>query len=199
MSKYTEQLIAQGQSFRGFAFLCARKLSPFIFMADRPSYEEPPEEISGVGPQVELDLVDAETLIKELSEIDPEDVSKYVAKRIKKAKNQSAHDIKSIDQEIYKLMNMQAEVLDWVPGGVIMSVRQIMLSEVSGALTDANNRRTKLYMAMEEDIAPEKYFQSLIEKASRDLAVAQNKLAAGKQEREDYKKWYTDLINSFPK
>jgi len=199
MSKYTEQLIAQGQSFRGFAFLCARKLSPFIFMADRPSYEEPPEEISGVDPQVESDCEDAKGLIKELSGIDSKDIEKYVAKRIKKAKNQSAHDIKSIDQEIYKLMNMQAETLEWIPGGVIMSLRQIMLSELSSALTDANKRRTELYLSMAEDIVPEKYFQSLIEKASRDLAAAESKLNAGEQERESYKKWYTDLTDSLPK
>lgn len=199
MNKYTKQLAINGQSFREFAFLCARKLSPFIFMADRPDNEEPPEEISGVDPQVESDYEDAKALIKELSGIDPEDIEKYVAKRIKKAKSQSERDIKFVDQEIDRLMDMQAKVLDWMPGGVIMSLRQIMLSELSEALTEGNKRRTELYLSTAEDIVPEKYFQSLIEKASRDLAAAESKLNAGEQERESYKKWYKDLTDSLPK
>lgn len=199
MSKYTDQLITNGQSFREFAFLCARKLSPFMFMKDRPHNEEPPKEISGVAPQIELDYGKAEVLVKELSEIDPKDVEKYVAKRIKKAKSQSERDIKLVDQEIKRLMDMQANVLDWIPGGVIMSLRQIMLSEVSDALVVANKRKTKLYMSMKGDIVPEKYFQSLIEKASRDLAATQSKLDAGEQERINYKIWYTNLIDSLPK
>lgn len=170
-----------------------------MFMKDRPHNEEPPKEISGVAPQVELDYDKAEVLVKELSEVGPKDVEKYVAKRIKKAKSQSERDIKLVDQEIKKLMDMQANVLDWTPGGVIMSLRQIMLSEVSDALVVANKRKTKIYTSMGGDIVPEKYFQSLIERASRDLAATQSKLNAGEQERKNYKIWYTYLIDSLPK
>lgn len=199
MNKYTEQLSINGQSFREFAFLCARKLSPFIFMADRPDNEEPPEEISGVSSETEIDYDEGKVLVKELSEIDPEDIQKYVETRIKKIETRCDREIKSVDQEIKRLMDMQTDALDWVPANAIMSLRQIMISELSEALVDANKRRTALYMAKGVDIAPEKYFQSIVEKASRDLSQLQSKIDAGEQERDSYKKWYNDLNTALPK
>lgn len=198
MSGYTKLLATGKISFRQLALMCARKLGPFAFMEDRPFDEEPPKEIGVMLQNGDLDCGKAQDWVDRLSRVKHEDVEKFANAEMRERAKNSRSEIKKLDKEIDKIAAMEVKAREWEPSASLITVKEIMIAEIASSRSQRQKMMNIHLRRLQEKIEPGVYFQSLVEKACRDLSEAQDDLKAGTEEVASYKRLLSDLNNDLP-